>query len=32
MNVLQHRANEAMAKISSARTPQERHDASTPFS
>ncbi len=27
MNILQHRANEAMAKISSARTPQERHEA-----
>jgi hypothetical protein len=27
LNVLQHRANEAMAKITSARTPQERHDA-----
>jgi len=27
MNVLQHRANEAMSKIASARTPQEHHDA-----
>lgn len=27
MNILQHRASEAMAKMSSARTPQERHDA-----
>jgi hypothetical protein len=27
LNVLQHRANEAMAKITSARTPQEKHDA-----
>jgi hypothetical protein len=27
LNVLQHRANQAMAKITSARTPQEKHDA-----
>jgi hypothetical protein len=27
LNILQHRANDAMAKITSARTPQEKHDA-----